>query len=84
MFPSRLGYGQTESACESGPQAPEDWIVPGGLDVLEQRRPLLSPYHPMPKPSPLVVAPIRECRLWSINECAGRKSTFSTSIGSPE
>ena len=31
-----------------------------------------SPYQPTPKPSPfVVVAPSRECRLWSIREWAG-------------
>ncbi len=31
-----------------------------------------SSYQPIPKPSPLVgSAPRRECRLWSISECAG-------------
>ena len=31
-----------------------------------------APYQPTPKPSPLVVsAPSRECRLWSMSECAG-------------
>ena len=31
-----------------------------------------APYQPMPKPSPfVVVAPSRECRLWSISEWAG-------------
>ena len=44
-----------------------------------------SPYHPIPKPSPLVVvAPIREWRLWSISECCGRKSSSSATRGSPE
>ena len=44
-----------------------------------------SPYHPMPKPSPfVVVAPIRECRLWSISECCGRNSRSSARSGSPE
>ena len=34
-----------------------------------------SPYQPIPKPSPfVVVAPSRECRLWSISECTGRNS----------
>jgi hypothetical protein len=42
-------------------------------------------YHPMPKPSPLVVTPpSRACRLWSMIECSGRNSSSSARIGSPE
>src|SRR5947209_18368683 len=37
-----------------------------------------TPYQPTPKPSPLVVsAPSRECRLWSISECAGANRASS-------
>src|SRR3954466_16316177 len=44
-----------------------------------------SPYQPMPNPWPLVVvAPMRECRLWSMIECTGRNSRSSAKIGSPE
>ncbi|SCD47563.1 hypothetical protein GA0115245_11657 [Streptomyces sp. di188] len=42
-------------------------------------------YQPVPKPSPLVVStPLRACRLWSIRECTGRWSRFSSRIGVPE
>ena len=44
-----------------------------------------SPYQPIPNPSPLVVvAPMRECRLWSMIEWTGRNSRSSARIGSPE
>ena len=44
-----------------------------------------TPYQPRPKPSPLVVvAPIRECRLWSISECFGLSRSSATGIGDPE
>ena len=37
-----------------------------------------SLYQPIPNPSPLVVvAPIRECRLWSMMEWTGRNSRSS-------
>src|SRR5262245_15920910 len=43
------------------------------------------PYHPTPKPSPLVVvSPARAARLWSINECLGLKSSSSRYTGPPE
>src|SRR3954470_13917613 len=42
-------------------------------------------YHPTPNPSPFVVsAPSRECRLWSISECAGEYSASRRRIGEPE
>src|SRR5215217_4140063 len=40
---------------------------------------------PRPYQSPFVVsAPSRECRLWSISECFGLKSSSSRSTGEPE
>ena len=61
------------------------WSFQAGSTLLNSAGTGPSPYQPMPKPSPfVVVAPRRECRLWSINECFGRKSRSSTRIGSPE
>jgi hypothetical protein len=44
-----------------------------------------APHQPIPKPSPFVVsAPSRECRLWSMSECAGAYSASWRRIGEPE
>ena len=44
-----------------------------------------SAYQPTPNPSPfVVVAPIRECRLWSTSERAGLTRNSSRRIGDPE
>ena len=44
-----------------------------------------SPYQPTPNPSPfVVVAPRRECKLWSISECLGLRSSSSMRTGEPE
>ena len=52
------------------------WKIPGALSM---------PYQPIPNPSPLVVvAPIVECRLWSISECLGRRRISSMRMGLPE
>ena len=57
---------RTDLACNL-PQVP---VVPRRFDALEQGRLDASPYQPIPKPSPLVVvAPMREWRLWSMIEC---------------
>ena len=46
-------------------------VVPCRFYVFEHSWLGPSPYQPIPKPSPLVVvAPIRECRLWSMIEWA--------------
>src|SRR5688572_19751241 len=43
------------------------------------------PYHPTPKPSPLVVsAPSRECRLCTTREFFGLNNRSSRSTGAPE
>ena len=57
---------------------PQVAVVPGRLDALEHARASSpSPYQPTPKPSPfVVVAPSRECRLWSISECFGRQQVL--------
>ncbi len=44
-----------------------------------------APYQPTPKPSPFrVVAPSRECLLWSISEWTGLTSSSSSNTGEPE
>jgi hypothetical protein len=44
-----------------------------------------TPYQPKPNPSPfVVVAPSRECRLWSISEWVGLRSRSSRSTCDPE
>ena len=61
-------------------------VVPGRLGAVEHAgRVGASPYQPTPNPSPfVVVAPSRECWLWSISEWSGLTSSSSSNTGEPE